>query len=263
MVRYLVFVFGLIGLLVSQAQAEPSAKAAKLMDALSDVFASQIQSGKSSENAKSRSASQAITKRSRHRVVFFTDNKARVTPVLRAVKKLGYGKESFINDEPNDDWNIKWGSASTRKIDEILGVVTSKLGISPSRIERQNKFEADDTDIFVNLRFSKASSTSSASTSSAVSASDLGRHRVVIFTNDKGQVEPLLSAIKRRGFHTESHVNDDPNDDWNIKWGSASGGTIDEVLALVDAEMGIPAERLRRSHEFEANDTDIFINLKF
>ena len=258
--RYLVFVFGLMGLLVSQAQADPSAKAARLIDGLSDVFASEIQSGKSSEKAKSRSPSVAITNRRRHRVVIFTDNKARVAPVLRAVKKLGYGKDSFINDEPNVDWNIKWGSASTRKIDEILGVVTSKLGISPSQIERQNKFEADDTDIFVNLRFSKASSTSSASTAST---SELRRHRVVIFTNDKGQVEPLLSAIKRRGFHTKSHVNDNPNDDWNIKWGSASSRTIDEVLALVDAEMGIPAERLRKSHEFEANDTDIFINLKF
>ena len=268
MSRFLVSLFGLIFLLASQAQAGPSAGAVTLADAVNNAFASQtpiikVQTGGSGGVEVGKGGSTpgtnagAIRDRSKHRVVIFTDDRSRVVPLLKALKSRGYEKGSYIADKPNRKWNIKWGAANKRHIDEILGVVKSKLDISPSRIERQKKFKPDDTDIFINLRFSKSSSASTASTSG------LSKHRVVIFTNDKGQVTSLLNAIKSRGFHKDSYITAEPNDDWNIKWGAASSKTIDEVLAVIDAEMGIPANRLRKSREFDATDSDIFVNLKF
>ncbi len=189
--------------------------------------------------------------RSKHRVVIFTDDKDRVQSTLSAIKRLGYHKDSYITDEPNKDWNIKWGAAGKKQVDEILGVIKKELGIGSSRIKRSHEFEADDNDIFVNLRFAKTS------------ASGRAKHEVVIFTNDKDQVRSLLAAIKRLGYSKDSHIADKPNDDWNIKWGAAKAKTVDEILQVIDTEMGIPPSRVRKSHEFEANDNDIFVNLKF
>lgn len=262
MLRLFAFLFGLIGLLTFQAQAGPAAGAANLANALSNTLTLQnpiirVQSGGASLKGKGDSSPGGVAGRGKHRVVIFTDDKARVAPVLSAVKKLGYNKDSYVADKPNKKWNIKWGAASTQNIEEILGVVKRELGISSSKIDQQHKFKADDTDIFINLRFATTSKPSTASPSGR------GSHRVVIFTNDEDQVRSLLSAIKSGGFHKESYIAEKPNDDWNIKWGAASSGTIDEVLALVDSEMGIPARRIRKSKEFEAGDTDIFLNLKF
>jgi hypothetical protein len=194
-------------------------------------------------------------RRSKHRVVIFTDDKARVAPVLERIKSLGFSKDSYVTDEPNRNWNIKWGAADTQTVNEILGVIKQELDISSSKIKRLHQFEPNDNDIFVNLRFSKSDATPS--------ASGRGKHRVVIFTNDEQQVTELLRIIKDLGYSSESHIAEKPNDDWNIKWGAASAETIDELLQVIDKEMGIPPKRLRKSHEFEAKDNDIFINLKF
>jgi hypothetical protein len=82
-------------------------------------------------------------------VTVFTTDPAMGKKVLEELKKLGYtNPENEVLDEPNSDFNIKWGGAPDALIEEIAGVAEKLVG---KKLDRQHIFEPNDKDVFINL----------------------------------------------------------------------------------------------------------------
>lgn len=188
--------------------------------------------------------------RAKHKVVIFTDDQDRARPLLKKLKRMGYSNTKF-NSPPNSDFNIKWGSATSARVNEIVRAITDTTDIASSRINRKKVFEDDDTDIFINLPFGASGSGSSGR----------NKHEVIIFTDDESRAEPLVSALKRKGYRARARGN--PNDNFNIKWGAASTQKIDEIVSLITSTVDVPRSRIKRKHIFEEDDNKIFVNLPF
>ena len=184
-------------------------------------------------------------------VVVFTDDTGKGEELLKALAKRGYDNDHNHVAAPTDDGPlIKWGGASAAQIEEIAAFVEGRYEVE---LERDRGFKLDDYSVFITLPSGGQPGT----------ASDVEREslRVVVFTSDTARGNQLLAALRPLGYtNDENYATDEPNDDFNIKWGAASDAMIDEISGLADSAFGI---ELDRQHSFEADDHDVFVNLPF
>ncbi len=90
-------------------------------------------------------------------------------------------------------------------------------------------------------------------------AADRTTFEVTVFTTDPAVGKQVLDALRALGYtNPGNEVLDEPNTDFNIKWGGAPQEFIDEIAAATEK---IAGKTLNRLHIFEATDTDIFVNL--
>jgi hypothetical protein len=185
-------------------------------------------------------------------IVVFTANTEEGEVLLEKLSDRGYTNEqNHIAVAADDEPSVKWGGAPSEQIEEIIGFVEGRYNVT---LERDRSFKHTDRNVFINLPEAEATE----SVSAAPEKEDL---RVVIFTDDKEKGEELLGALKEAGFdNDENYVTDEPNEDFNIKWGAAPEEMIDEIVEKADDLYDI---RLERQHTFEESDKDIFINLPF
>lgn len=201
---------------------------------------------------------------SQNKLVIFTNDEEQAAPLMQRLRAMGY-TQSHFNAPPNSDINIKWGSASNEQISAIAAAISETLGVSDSQIARKPVFEANDSDIFINLPFEQAPMPSprvephSGSAGDAASRAD---YNIVIFSDDLDRARSLERALSARGYRNVSSQTE-PNDDFNIKWGHAGDAMIDEIIDTISDTTGIAAPSINRKDVFKPNDRDIFINLPF
>jgi hypothetical protein len=91
------------------------------------------------------------------------------------------------------------------------------------------------------------------------SNSDLADYRIVIFANDEDVGELILDLLAAEGFtNDDNYVTDEPNDEPNVKYGSAPASVIEQLVEVVGT---IYDGDLELMDEFASDDDDIFINL--
>lgn len=180
------------------------------------------------------------------RIVVFTDDEERGNSLLESLESLGYtNDENYVTDEPNDDFNIKWGAAHGEMIDEIVGAASAGLSVE---LDRQGSFEPDDRDVFINLPFGAAAREPSRAD-----------YEITVFCDDTKQGRRLLRKLKTLGYENEGNeVIAGPNDDFNIKYGDLPDAMLEELAGLLEKEYGTG---FRRSDEFDKTSRQVFINL--
>jgi len=184
-------------------------------------------------------------------VVVFTDDTRKGEELLEALAKRGYDNDhNHVAVPTGDEPLIKWGGAATAQIEEMIAFIEGRYEVE---LERERGFKLDDYSVFITLP----------SGGKPGAASDLEREdrRVVVFTSDTARGNQLLAALRPLGYANDAnYVTDEPNEDFNIKWGVASDAMIDEISELTDSTFDI---ELDRQHSFEADDHDVFVNLPF
>jgi len=84
-------------------------------------------------------------------------------------------------------------------------------------------------------------------------------YEVTVFTTDPAVGKKILDELRGFGYtNPENEVLDEPNTDFNIKWGGAPDEYIDEIATVVERLTG---RKLTRQKIFESGDMDIFVNL--
>jgi hypothetical protein len=184
-------------------------------------------------------------------VVVFADDTGKGEELLEALARRGYDNDhNHVAVPTGDEPLIKWGGASTAQIEEIIAFVEGRYEVE---LERERGFKFDDYSVFITLP----------SGGEPGSDGDLEREdlRVVIFTGDTAKGNQLLAALRPLGYANDANsVTDEPNEDFNIKWGAASDAMIDEISELADSAFDI---ELDRQHSFDEDDHDVFLNLPF
>jgi hypothetical protein len=182
-------------------------------------------------------------------VVVFTDDTGRGEELLEALARRGYDNDhNLVAVLTGDEPLIKWGGAATAQIEEIIAFVEGRYEVE---LERERGFKLDDYSVFITLP----------SGGEPGSDGDLEREdlRVVVFTGDTARGNQLLAALRPLGYTNDAnYVTDEPNGDFNIKWGAASDAMIDEISELANSTFNT---ELDRQHSFDADDRDVFLNL--
>jgi hypothetical protein len=184
--------------------------------------------------------------RSDIRVVVFTDGRERGDSLLESLESLGYSNDgSYVTDEPNDGFNVKWGAAPETMIDEIVALADERFSVE---LDRQNSFEPDDKDVFINLPFG-----------TAIGAPDRSDFEITVFCDDRKQGQKLLRQLARFGYTNDGNeVLAGPNDDFNVKYGALPDALLDELAGAIENEF---KSEFRRSGEFDKTSRQVFINL--
>ncbi|MEO0077754.1 MAG: hypothetical protein ABIK86_01970 [candidate division WOR-3 bacterium] len=180
------------------------------------------------------------------RIVVFTDDREKGEQFLDRLRALGYtNDESYVTDEPNDDFNIKWGAAPDEVVEEVAALADSMFGV---QLERQHVFARDDNDLFVNLPFRSARP--------GLTRSDFA---ITVFCAEAQVGRRLLARLAELGYTNDANdVQPDPNDELNIKYGALPEELVAEISALIKEEFGAEPE-LRP--ELGRSSTEVFINL--
>jgi hypothetical protein len=180
------------------------------------------------------------------RVVIFTDDKAKGDDLLERLRLLGYSNdENYVTDDPNDDTNIKWGIAGEAIVDEITAAAVDLFDVI---LDRQHTFEPDDHDVFINLPFG-----------ASTEAPEKSDFEITVFCDSTAVGQRLLARLAELGYSSEeSEVIVGPNDDCNIKYGALPEDMVEEVAGELESLFN---KQFRRSHEFEPDDHDVFINV--
>jgi hypothetical protein len=183
-------------------------------------------------------------------VVVFAADAGRGEELLEALAERGYDNNHTHVAVPTDDEPlVKWGGAAAAQIEEIVAFIEGRYEV---KLGRERSFKFDDYSVFVTLP------SGGEAASGDVEREDL---RVVIFTSDTARAGLFLAALRPLGYtNDENYVTDEPNEDFNIKWGAAPEAMIDEISELADSTFDI---ELDRQHSFESDDRDVFINLPF
>ncbi len=180
------------------------------------------------------------------RIVVFTDDRVKGEQFLARLRALGYiNDENYVTDEPNDDFNMKWGAAPDDIVEEVAALADSMFGVE---LERQHVFARDDKDLFVNLPFG--------SVRSGLSRADFA---ITVFCAEAQVGRRLLAQLAELGYTSDANdVQPDPNEELNIKYGALPDDMLEEIVGLIKDELGAEPE-LR--HELGRTGTDVFINL--
>jgi hypothetical protein len=83
-------------------------------------------------------------------ITVFTGDPATGEKVRDAIRAAGYPTVD-LNPLPNSDYNIKWGQASTRLVEELVAIASRTTGVAAADFARQNIFTPEDTDVYINL----------------------------------------------------------------------------------------------------------------
>jgi len=88
--------------------------------------------------------------RSHYNLTIFISNRSVGQQLSESLVNLGY-RPAGIRGGPNNDFNIKWGSASAEVIEEIVSVMCQVLGLSENQINRRHEFASSVNAIYINL----------------------------------------------------------------------------------------------------------------
>jgi hypothetical protein len=83
-------------------------------------------------------------------ITVFTGDPATGEKVRDAIRAAGYPTVD-LNPLPNTEFNVKWGQAPARLVEELVGIASRATGVPATGFARQNIFTAEDTDVFINL----------------------------------------------------------------------------------------------------------------
>jgi hypothetical protein len=83
-------------------------------------------------------------------ITVFTGDPATGEKVRDAIRAAGYPTVD-LNPLPNSEFNIKWGQAPARLVEELVGIASRSTGVPKTDFARQNIFTAEDTDVYINL----------------------------------------------------------------------------------------------------------------
>jgi hypothetical protein len=184
-------------------------------------------------------------------VVVFTDDTGRGEELLEALAERGYDNDhNHVGVPTGDEPLVKWGGATTAQIEEIIAFVEGRYEVE---LERERGFKFDDYSVFITLP-----SGGKPASDDGIEREDL---RVVVFTSDTVRGNQFLAALRPLGYTNDAnYATDEPNGDFNIKWGAAPEEMIGEISDLADSTFDI---ELDRQHTFENDDRDVFLNLPF
>ena len=171
-------------------------------------------------------------------ITVFTGDPATGDKVRDAIRAAGYPNVR-VNPLPNADFNIKWGQASPRLVEDLVRIATRSTGVSASDFSRQNILTRDSSDVYINLPVTTLGPGGiPTSCGQAETTADFG---------------PIAVGTQvTLGRHTA--VNDDTN--WNDQMDAyvgqtASVGTLNGVdgagcpVVKVDVDQGIFSWRIR------------------
>jgi hypothetical protein len=180
------------------------------------------------------------------RLVVFTDDTVRGRRLLDSLHALGYANgDNYVTDEPNGDFNVKWGAASDSMAEEIAGVVRSLFSVE---LDRQHAFKADDWDVFINLPFGAAKK--------EPTRADFA---ITIFCDDEKAGQGLLRKLADLGYTNDANeVLSGPNEKFNVKYGGLPEEMLGEIAGLVEKEFKTDVERVE---EFGKSSDQVFINI--
>lgn len=171
-------------------------------------------------------------------ITVFTGDPLTGEKVRDAIRAAGYPNVR-VNPLPNADFNIKWGQASPRLVEDLVRIATRSTGVSASDFSRQNILTSDSSDVYINLPVTPLGPGGiPTSCGQAEAAADFGSIAV--------GTKVIL------GRHTA--VNDDTN--WNDRMDAYVGqtatvGTLSSVdgagcpVVKVDVDQGIFSWRIR------------------
>ncbi len=181
------------------------------------------------------------------RVVVLSDNEYHAGELLGQLEARGFDNwENDVQGNPNDEFNIKWGAAPRVYVEEIARLVELKHGVAPRLLAG---FEPDDYDVWISLPVDPEE------------MPDRDAFEVTIFTDDGERGSEAMLMLEGLGYTNDNNdVTDEPNDEYNIKWGMAPEAYVEEIATFLEATYGIA---LVRHDVFEPDDDDIFINLPF
>ena len=185
--------------------------------------------------------------RSELTVVVFTDNDYRGGTFLEQLEARGFdNSENRVQENPNPDFNVKWGAAPRAYVEEIARAVEQEFDVAPRLL---HQFEPDDYDVFINLPVEPSE------------VPDRDAFEVTIFTDDEQRGREALTMLAGMGYTNDNNdVSDEPNDEFNIKWGAAPEAYVEEIAGFLELTYDVELARLE---VFERDDDDIFINLPF
>jgi len=83
-------------------------------------------------------------------ITVFTGDPATGEKMRDAIRAAGYPTVD-LNPLPNSDYNIKWGQAPARLVEELVTIASRTTGVAKAGFARQNIFPAEDTDVYINL----------------------------------------------------------------------------------------------------------------
>jgi hypothetical protein len=190
--------------------------------------------------------------KSRLEVVVFTNDRQAGSDLLEKLSARGFDNDQNHVGVPTlDEPTVQWGGASTAQIEEIIAYVEGRYDVT---LKRDRSFKLDDPNVFITLPETDTTGT-------AAGPPDPEDLRIVIFTDSEEKGNELLDSLRGRGYtDTANYVTDEPNDDFNVKWGAATSDQIDEISELASDLFDV---ELDRQHTFEGGDHDLFINLPF
>ena len=91
--------------------------------------------------------------RSQYDLAIFTFDRSAGQRLSTALVGLGYRRARILG-LPNADFNIKWGSAPTEVVEEIVSVMCRVVGLSESQVNRRHEFSSSNDSIYINLPIS-------------------------------------------------------------------------------------------------------------
>jgi hypothetical protein len=184
-------------------------------------------------------------------LVVFTSDAGKGEQLLEALAERGFDNDhNHVAVPTEDEPSISWGGATQAQIEEIIAFIEGRYSVE---LDREHEFKLDDYNVFITLPAGEGPAVEE-----EVEREDL---RVVVFTDDEEKGNRLLAALQSLGYtNTENYVTDEPNEDFNVKWGAAPEAMIDEVVELAEGEFDV---ELDRQQSFDDDDRDVFINLPF
>jgi hypothetical protein len=192
-------------------------------------------------------AALAAVAKSQLRIVVFSDDEPKAGELLQKLSARGYSNaDNKVEANPNREFNVKYGGAPFSYIDEIATYTEGRYDVE---LRRSREFDTTDLDVFINLPFEAEAGTNS----------DRAALRVVVFTDDEDEGQALLDMLADLGYlNDENYINDGPQEEAEIQYGSAAPEIVDEIAALLLEEFDLEVEPVR---SFDKNDDDLFISL--
>lgn len=189
----------------------------------------------------------AAVAKSQLRIVVFSDDEDKAGELLEKLAGRGYGNaDNKVEANPNREFNIKYGAAPFSYVDEIATYTEGRYDVE---LRRSREFDSTDLDVFINLPFEAEAGTNA----------DRASLRVVVFTDDEEEGQALLDMLADLGYtNDENYINDGPQDEPEMQYGSAAPAIVDEVAALLLEEFDLEVEPVR---SFDKDDDDLFISL--
>lgn len=189
--------------------------------------------------------------RNQHQLTIYCEDSDLAHQVGKALKQSGYNLIEYA-EQPNDELNIKCGSASDEIVQEIAQVIGQVLPRTQDQINVRRSFAADDSEIYINLGGVLVK---------PQPLLDRTPYAITIMADVLERGEQLAEALEQLGYQVNA-VIPGSQPEFKLLWGSALPEIVQDLLQAIYQTYSIAESQISQQHDYANDDDRILITLE-